>query len=147
MQNSGVLALGQTDQFPPSPLQGLIGMHRPNPRSRALSAHKLNLGFTQDPTQKTWYSESRNCVKDQMMERGFEPAGRKATNFPDTDFLPTYTGMRTLPPACDYIVSAVAANDMQRLENIEEAVVELVKDSCQKLNNTNNQGNMRVTNA
>jgi len=37
--------------------------------------------------------------------------------------------MRTLRPACDLIVSALAANDMHCLEDIEEAVVELVKDS------------------
>ena len=121
-------------------------MHRPNLGSRAISAHKLNLGFTEDPNEKVLYTVWRNCVKDQMIARGFAPPGRKATNFPDADFLPIYTGMRTLRPACDYIVSAVAANDMQRLENIEEAVVELVKDSCRKLNNTNNQGNMRVPN-
>jgi len=44
------------------------------------------------------------------------------------------------------MVSAVAANDMHRLEDIEEAVVELVKDSCRKSNNTNNKGKMRVPN-
>ena len=54
--------------------------------------------------------------------------------------------MSTLRPACDLIVSAVAANDMHRLEDIEEAVVELVKDSCQKWNDTNNKGKMVVPN-
>jgi len=54
--------------------------------------------------------------------------------------------MRTLRPACDLIVSAVAANNMHRLEEIEEAVVELVKDSCRKLNDTNNKGKMIVPN-
>jgi len=59
---------------------------------------------------------------------------------PDTDFLPIYTGMRILHPACDLIVSAVAANDMHHLEGIEEEAVEHVKDSCWKLNDTNNKG-------
>jgi len=54
--------------------------------------------------------------------------------------------MRTLRPACDLIVSAVAANDIHRLEEITEAVVELVKDSCRKLNVTNNKGKMVVPN-
>jgi len=31
---------------------------------------------------------------------------------------------------------------MHHLEDIEEPVVELVKDSCRKLNDTNNQGKM-----
>jgi len=57
------------------------------------------------------------------------PAGRTDKNFPDADFLPICTGMRTLRPACDLIISAVAANDMHRLEDLEEAVEELVKDS------------------
>jgi len=69
-----------------------------------------------------------------------------ARDFPDADFLPRCTGMRTWRPACDLIVSIVAANDIHRLEDIEEAVVELVKDSCRKLNHTNNKGKMVVPN-
>jgi len=146
MQNAGVLAPGQTDQLPPSSLQGAISMHRTNPGGRAISDHKLNMGFTQVQAQKKMYTEWRNCAKDQMIARGFAPAGRTAKSFPDADFLPICTGMRTLRPACDLIVSAVAANDMHRLEDIEEAVVELVKDSCRKLNDTNNKGKMVVPN-
>ena len=62
-----------------------------------------------------------------MIARGFALAGRTAKGFPDADFLPIDTGMRTLRPACDLIVSAVAPNDMHRLEDINEEVVELVK--------------------
>jgi hypothetical protein len=145
-QNPGVLAPGQTDQFPPSSLQGAIAMHRANPGGRAISAHKLNLGFTDEPNQRLLYTVWRNCAKDQMIARNFAPVQRKAANFPDADFLPIYTGMRTLRPACDYIVSAVAANNLQRIVDIEEAVVELVKDSCRKLNDTNNKGRMIVPN-
>jgi len=146
MQNPGVLAPGQTDQLPPSSLQGGIGMRRTNPGGRLVSAHKLNMGFTQVQAQKRLYTEWRDCAKDQMIARGFAPTNRLAQNFPDADFLPIYTGMRTLRPACDLIVSAVAANDMHRLEDIEEAIVELVKDSCRKLNDTNNKGRMVVPN-
>jgi len=35
---------------------------------------------------------------------------------------------------------------MHHLEDVEEAVVELVNDSCQKLNDTNNKGKMVVPN-
>jgi len=146
MQNAGVLAPGQKDQLPPSSLQGAISMHRTNPGGRAISDHKLNMGFTQVQAQKKMYIEWRNCPKDQMIARGFAPAGRTARNFADADFLPICTGMRTLRPACDLIVSAEAANDMHRLEDIEEAVVELVKDSCRRLNDTNNKGKMVVAN-
>ena len=54
--------------------------------------------------------------------------------------------MRTLGPPWDLIVSAVAAIDIHGREDIEEAVVELVKDSCQTWNNTNNKGKMVVAN-
>ena len=146
MQNRGVLVPGQRDQFPPSLLQGLISKHRPNPGGRKITNHKLILGFTEDRNERVLYPVWRNCVKNQMIARGFAPAGLKAANYTDVDFLPIYTGMRTLHPTCDYIVSAVAANDMQCLEDIEKAVVSLVKYSCQKLNNTKNQVNMRGPN-
>jgi len=121
-------------------------MHRTNPGGRAISDHKLNMGFTQVQAQKKMYTEWRNCAKDQMLARGFAPAGRTAKDFPDAHSLPICTGRRTLRPACDLIVSAVAAFDMHRLEDIDEAVVELVKDSCRKLNDTNNKGKMVVPN-
>jgi len=146
MQNAGVVAPAETDQLAPSSLQGAISMHRTNPGGRAISDHKLNMGFTQVPAQKKMYTEWRNCTKDQMIARGFAPAGRTAKDFPDTDFLPICTGMRTFRPACDLIVSALKAIDMHRLEDIEEAVVELVKDNCRKLNDTNNKGKMVVPN-
>jgi len=146
MQNAGVLAPGQTDQLPPSSLQGAISMHRINPDRGGISDHKLNMGFTQVEAQKKMYTQWRNCAKDQMIARGFAPAGRTAKGCPDDNFLTICKGMRTLCPACDLIVSAVAANDMHRLEDIEKAVVELVKDSCRKLNDTNNKGEMVVPN-
>ena len=121
-------------------------MHRTNPRGGAISDHKLNMGFTQVQAQKKMYTEWQNCATDQMIARGFAPAGRTAKYFPDADFLPICTGMRTLHPACDLMVSAVAANDMHRLEDIEEAVVELVKDGCRNLNDTNNKGKMVMPN-
>jgi len=123
MQNAGVLAPGQTDQLPPCSLQGAISMHRTNPDGRAISDHKINMGCTQVRAQRKMTTEWRNSAQDQMIARGFAPAGQTAKNFPDADFLPIYTGMRTLRPACNLIVCAVAANDMHRLVEIEEAVV------------------------
>jgi len=142
MPNAGVRAPGQTDQLSPSSLQGAMSMHRTNPGGQAISDHKLNMGFTQVQAKKIMYTEWRNSAKDQMIVRRFAPAGRTAKNLPDADFMPICKGMRTLRPACDLIVSAVAANEMHPLEDIEEAVVELVKDSCQNLNDTNNKGKM-----
>jgi len=146
IQHARVLALGQTDQLPPSLLQGEIRMDSTNSGGRGISDHKLNMGFTEVQAQKKMYPEWRNCANDQMIPPDFAPEGQTAKNFPEADFLPIYTGMRTLRPASDLIVSAVAANDMYRVEDIEEAVVELVKDSCRKLNDTNNKGKMVVPN-
>ena len=146
MQNAGVLAPGQTDQLSPSSLQWAISIHRTNQGGRAISDHTLNMGFTQGQAQKKMYTEWRNCAKDERMERGFAPARRTAKGFADANFLPIYTCLRTLRPACDVIVSAGSVNDMQGLEDIEEGVVELVKDSCRKLNDTNNKGKMVVPN-
>ena len=69
-----------------------------------------------------------------------------AKGFPDADFLPIYTGMRILRPACDLIMSAVAAKEVDRLEDIKKAVVEPAKESCWKLNDTNNKGIIVVPN-
>ena len=81
-----------------------------------------------------------------MIARGLAPAGQTGKGFPGADFVPIYTGMRTLRPACDLIISVVAANDMHRLQDIEEAVVELVKNTGRKLNDTNNKGKIVVPN-
>jgi len=75
MQNAGVLAPGQRDQLRPRSLQGEISMHRTNPGGRPISDIKLNMGFTQVQAQKKMYTERRNYAKDQMMARGFAPAG------------------------------------------------------------------------
>ena len=146
MQNAGVLSPGQTEQLQPGSLQGAISMHRTNAGGWAISDHKLNMGITQVPAQKKMYTEWRNCAKDQMIAKDFAPAGRTAKSFPDAGFLPICTCMRTLHPASDLIVCAVAANDMHRLEDIEEAGGELVKDCCRKLNDANNKGKMVVPN-
>jgi len=88
MQNARVLAPGQTEQLLPSWVQGAIRKHRTNPGGRAISDHKLNMGFTQVQAQKNMYTEWLNCANDQMIARGFAPAGRMATDFPEADFLP-----------------------------------------------------------
>jgi len=121
-------------------------MPHTNLGGRAISDHRLNMGFIRVQCQKKMYTEWWNCAKDQMIARGFAPAGQMAKGFPDANFLPIYTGMRILRPACDLIISAVAANHMDRVEDIEKAVVGPAKDSCWKLNDTNNKGVMVVPN-
>jgi len=146
MQNARGLASAQRDQLLPSSHQAAISMHRTNPGSGAFSAHKLNMGFTQVQAQKKKSTDWRICAQDEKIARGFARARRIARNFHDTDFLPINTGMRIWCPACNLIVSAVAANDMYHVEDIVEAVGKLGKDSCRKLNDTNNQSKIVVPN-
>jgi len=75
MQNAGVFVPRHTDQPAPRSLQGAMSMHRPNPGSRAVSAHKHNRGFTQVKAQKQMHTEWRNWDKDQMMASGLLPVG------------------------------------------------------------------------
>src|SRR5207302_11283444 len=42
-------------------------------------------------------------------------------------------GMRRLRPVCDFLVNASAANDVLRMQEIDEAVVQMVKDCGRKL--------------
>jgi len=67
-------------------------MHRTNNGSRPVSAYKLKMGFTQVQAQKKMYTEWQNYAKDQIIVRGFAPAGQIANGFPDADILPINTG-------------------------------------------------------
>jgi len=78
------------------------------------------------------YGEPREAVKDQIIARGF----RKIRTFPDHQFQQIVAGMRTLRPACDRLVTAAAANNRAVMRQINEAVVQLVKDCGVKLRTT-----------
>jgi len=67
-----------------------------------------------------------------MLARGF----RKIRTFPDHYFQQIVAGMRTLRHACDILVTAAAANNRVVLRQIDEAVVQLVKDCGLKLRTT-----------
>ena len=122
-------------------------MHGTHLGSRAICEHKPNMSFTQVQAAKKLYTQLRNCAKDQMLAMGIAPAGWMAKDSPDTDFLPIYTGMKTWRPAWDHMVSSVPAPDWNRVEDLKEAVVDLVKDGCYRFNDPNNQGKIVVPNA
>jgi len=71
-------------------------------------------------------------VKDQMLASGV----RKIRTFPDHHFHQIVTAMRTLRPACHSLVTAAAANNRAVMRQIDEAVVQLVKDGGVKLRTT-----------
>jgi len=62
-------------------------------------------------------------------------------HFPDTSFLQIVAGFRQLRAACDELATASAANDIPGIQEVDEAVVQLVKDCGKKLTNTINLKN------
>ena len=57
-------------------------------------------------------------------------------HFPDAEFQQIVDGMRGLKPACDELTTASAANNMASMQEIDETVLQLVKDCGKKLANT-----------
>jgi len=126
MPNAGNLQapVDQTYHLPPVSQRGYISSRRPN--HRKIVDHKLSIGI---PDDNYLYGEWRESVKDQMLARVF----RTIRTFPDHHFQRIVAGMRTLRPACDSLVTAAAANNRAVMRQINEAVVQLVKNCGVKL--------------
>jgi len=75
----------------------------------------------------------RDAVKDQKLARGYISDN---WHFPEAEFQHIVEGMRRLKPACDELATASAANNMASMQEIVEAVLQLVKDCGKKLANT-----------
>jgi len=73
-----------------------------------------------------------------MLARGYQT---DLHHFPDAEFLQIVAGFRQLRPACDELATASAANDTSGMQEVAEAVVQLVKDCRKKLTNTINLKN------
>jgi len=84
------------------------------------------------PDDNHLYGEWQKAVKDQMLARSV----RKVRTFLDHHFQQIVAGMRILHPASNSLVTAVAANNRAIMRQIDEAVVQLVKDSGVKLGAT-----------
>jgi len=126
---------GQTYQLPPNSLAAHIGMGRSTPGGRSTTDHQPNMGFLMDNPGKAQYNARGNIVKDLMIGRNFVP-GSTVMNYPDADFQPIFAGMRRLRPVCDQLATASAANNQQRMQDIDEAVVHIRKDCARKMFNT-----------
>jgi len=57
-------------------------------------------------------------------------------HFPDIEFQQIIPGLRRLRPACDEIATASPANNIPRMQEVDEGVVQLVKDCAKKLTKT-----------
>jgi len=124
---------GQTYHLPPFTLVGEYSHRCPDRQS--ISAHKLAMGVPHHPINKPppEYLCWRDAVKDQMLARGYISDN---WHFPDAEFQQIVEGMRTLKPACDELATASAANNRASMQEIDEAVLQLVKDCGKKLANT-----------
>ena len=71
-------------------------------------------------------------MKDQMLARNYD----NIYQVPDAEFQHIVAGMRGLLPVCDALATASAANNICLLQEIDEGVVQLVKDCGKKLTNT-----------
>jgi len=129
MPNAGNLQsrAGQTYHLPPVALRGYISTRYTNYRNNR--DHKISIGI---PNNNHLYGEWQEAVKNQMLARGI----RKILTFPDQHFQQIVGDMRTLRPACDSLVTAVATNNRARMRQIDEPVVQLVKDCGVKLRTT-----------
>jgi len=74
-------------------------------------------------------------VKDQLVARNFTPLA----NFAMGEFQQIVTGTRRLRPACDQLTTESAANNVARMREADEGIVQLVKDCMSKLTTTMNQ--------
>ena len=136
MQNPGLQQAppGQTYQLPPNSLTGEISVKCKNPEAGKLKikTHKAFIGITDDAAGEALYAHWRETVKDQMLARNYDDIYQ----FPEAEFQQIIAALRRLLPGCDALATASAANNIRLLQEIDEGVVQLVKDWGKKLTNT-----------
>jgi len=91
-----------------------------------LPHHRIN---KPPPEYLSW----RDAGKDQMLARGYISGN---WHFRDAKFQQIVEAIRRLKPACDELATASAANNMASMQEIDEAVLQLVKDYGKKVANT-----------
>jgi len=122
----------QTYHLLPSTLVGEYSHRRPD--HRLINDHKLSMNIphhhkNKPPVYVCW----RDAVKDQMLARGYISDN---WHFPDAEFQQIVAAMRILKPACDELATASAANNMASMQEIDEAVLQLVMNCGKKLTKT-----------
>jgi len=124
---------GQRYHLPGNTLVGEYSARRMN--HRQISDHKLTLGVPPhaEGHYPAEYLTWRNAVKDQILARGYITDN---SQFPDAKFQQIVGGMRRLKPACDELATVSAVNNIPSMQEIDEAVLQLVKASGKKLAHT-----------
>jgi len=127
---------GPPYQLPANSLIGEISFRRWD--KRQITEHKRSMGIAVVLHGDAIYGTWRDAVKEQMLARGYQT---DLHHFPDAKFLQIVAGFRQLRPAFDEHATASAANDIPGMQDVDEAVVQLVKDCGKKLTNTINLKN------
>ena len=125
--------VAQTHHLPPFTLVRQFSHRCIN--HRLITAYKLAMGIPPHLSNKppAEYLCWRDAVNDQMLATGYISDN---WNFPDAEFLQIVKGMRRLKPACDKLATVSAANIIPSRQEIDEAVLQLVKDCGKKLTTT-----------
>ena len=118
---------GQTYQLPANSLIGEMIFRRSD--KRKITEHKRSMGIAVGLQGDAIYGAWRDAVKDPTLARGYET---DLHHFPDAEFLQIVAGFRQLRPACDELATVSAVNDIPGMQEMEEAVVQLVKDCGKK---------------
>ena len=124
----------QTYQLPSNSLTGVISPKRTNPEvgKRKIKTHKAFIGIKDNDAGEALYGDWQDTVKDQMLARNYADIHK----FPDAEFQQIVAGMRRLLPVCNALTTASSANNIHLMQEIDEGVIQLVKDCGKKLTNT-----------
>jgi len=93
------------------------------------------MGFPANNADAVVYKEWQRLVKDQLVARNFTPLA----NFAIREFQQMVAGVKRLRPACHQLATESAANNMSRMREADEAIVQLVKDCMSKWTTTMNK--------
>jgi len=91
------------------------------------------MGFPEGDIGDTIYGTWRDMVKNQMLAWDYLT---DLHHFQEVEFQQIVVGFRGLRPVCQELTGASAANDIPRMQKVDEAVVQSVKDCGKKLTNT-----------
>jgi len=100
-----------------------------------ISDHKLTLGIPHHAKGHPLaeYIMCQDTVKDQMLARGYITHN---SQFQEAELQQILGGKRRLKPAYDELAMAFAVNNIPSMQEIDKAVLQLVKDCGKKLAQT-----------
>ena len=125
---------GRTYQLPPNSLAGVIGAKWKNPETgkQKIKTHKAFIGITENDAGEALYGDLRDTVKDQMLARNYA----EIKEFPNAEVQQIVASMRRLLPVWHALATASATNNINLMQEIDEGVIQIVKDCGKKLTNT-----------